>query len=355
MSKDNIYQKLAQHLDTLPQRFPTNTGTGLELKVLEHIFSPEEAEMAVQLKPMPEFAADIAKRIGKDKDETEAFLINMAKKGQILKLGKPGQHKFMAAPFMVGIMEYQVNRFTREMVADLEAFTPYLMEHTWMRGKTRELRTIPIDRTVTDVSEVMPYESAEAIIMRAKYISVSECMCRKISDVKDTPCDRPLELCLQFDGASRLYVDNGLGRYIDQEEALSLLKKGIDASLVIQVGSSQNPGGMCMCCGCCCKPLTAYQKTEKPALYANSSYFAVVDENLCTACEVCESRCQMDAIRVEDVSEVDLDRCIGCGLCVVTCDFDAITLHKKDGDQQWIPQLDYMSAVMDIYQERRKT
>ncbi|MCK5314190.1 MAG: 4Fe-4S binding protein [Anaerolineales bacterium] len=351
---ENIYQKLADHLDTLPQRFPTNTGTGLELKVLQHIFSHEEAEMAIQLQPMPEFPTDIAKRIGKGSEETEALLLEMSKKGQILRLGKPGEHKYMAAPFMVGIIEFQLKRFTKEMVEDLEAFQPILMEHTWLKGETRELRTIPIDKTVTDISEVMPYESAEAIIKSSKYISVADCMCRKISKVKGEPCNRPMEVCLQFDGATHFYVDNGLGRRIDQEEALALLKKGVDSSLVIQVGSPQNPGGMCMCCGCCCKPLTAYKKTDKPALFANSNYFAAVDEDACTACGICESRCQMDAITVEDYSQVDLDRCIGCGLCVVTCDFDAILLQKKDEDHQWVPQKDYMTAVMDIYKERRE-
>ena len=351
---DNIYRKLAEHLDTLPQRFPTNTGTGLELKVLQHIFSPEEAEMAIQLKPMPETAANIAERIGKDTATTEAFLMNMSKKGQILRLGKPGAHKFMAAPFMVGIMEFQIKRFTKEMVEDIEAFEPILMKHTWMKGKTRELRTIPIDKTVVNNTEVMPYESAEAIIKSSKFISVADCMCRKVSEVKGEPCDRPLEVCLQFGGASRFYVDNGLGRFIDQEEALALLKKGVESSLVIQAGSSQNPGGMCMCCGCCCKPLTTYKKTDKPAQYANSNYFAVVDEDTCTACGVCESRCQMDAITVEDYSRVDLDRCIGCGLCVTTCDFDAIKLQKKDEAHLWVPRADYMTAVMDIYRERRE-
>ena len=351
---NDVYKALAQHLDTLPQRFPTNTGTGLELKVLQHIFSPEEAEMAIQLQPMPELAADIAARIGKDPEETEAFLLEMSKKGQILRLGKPGAHKFMAAPFMVGIMEWQLNRFTKEMIEDLDAFEPYLLEQTWMKGKTRELRTIPIDKTVTDTSEVMPYESAEAIIKSAKHISVADCMCRKISEVRGEPCDRPMEVCLQFDGAAHLYVGNGFGRRIDQEEALALLKKGVESALVIQAGSSQNPGGMCMCCGCCCKPLTAYRKTDKPALYANSNYFAVVDEDECTACGICESRCQMDAITVEDYSQINVDRCIGCGLCVTTCDFDAIKLHKKDEDHQWVPQPDYMTSLMDIYKERRE-
>jgi len=70
---DDVYQRLAENLDTLPQRFPSNTGTGLELKVLRHIFSPEEAEMALQLQPMPEFPVNIAKRIGKDPEETGAL------------------------------------------------------------------------------------------------------------------------------------------------------------------------------------------------------------------------------------------------------------------------------------------
>ena len=39
----------------------------------------------------------------------------LKKEGQILHLGKSGKHKFMAAPFMVGIMEWQLNRFTKEM------------------------------------------------------------------------------------------------------------------------------------------------------------------------------------------------------------------------------------------------
>jgi ferredoxin len=49
-----------------------------------------------------------------------------------------------------------------------------------------------------------------------------------------------------------------------------------------------------------------------------------------------------------------MDRCIGCGLCVTTCDFDAIKLHQKDEGHQWVLQPDYLTAVMDIYKERRE-
>jgi electron transport complex protein RnfB len=349
----DVYKKLAAHLDTLPQRFPTNTDSGIELRVLRDIFKPEEAEMAVSLQPMPEPASEIAKRIGKDAAETEALLYDMSKKGLIMRLGKPENYLYMAAPFLVGIIEFQLNRFTDELVKDMEEFYPILFDNTWMKGKTRELRTIPIGESVSSDSEVLPYENAEAIIRANKRISVAECMCKKMAGIKGKKCDRPTEVCFQFGGGAFYFVENGLSRFISQEEALEILKKGVDAGLVIQVGASQNPGGMCMCCDCCCGVLQQYKRYDKPSELTNSNYYARVVEDNCTACETCVERCQMGAVTVDDVSRINPDLCIGCGLCAVTCEFDAIEVYKKDEDKQFIPEKDFMSTMMKIYQERR--
>jgi Na+-translocating ferredoxin:NAD+ oxidoreductase subunit B len=350
----DVYQKLAEHLDTLPQRYPVNTGTGLELKILKHIFTPEEAEVAVHLLPAPEPAAAIAERLGRDPAETEEFLYGMSKKGQIMRVGKPGGYRYMALPFFVGIIEFQINRLSQEYVEDLQKFYPILFEHTWLKGKTRELRTIPIDKTVAAESEVLPYESAEAIIRSNKNIAVTECMCRKMKAVLGQACDRPTEVCFQFGGATHFMVENGLSRRIEQEEALAILEKGIESGLVVQVGSPQNPGGMCLCCSCCCGPLESYRRFEKPASFVNSNYYAAVDHDTCTACGICETRCQMEAITVGDTALVNRDRCIGCGLCVRACEFDAVKLVKKDEADRWTPQADYLSTVMDIQKERRE-
>ena len=48
MSND-VYRKLAKVLDTLPNGFPA-TGTGLEFKLLEKIFTPDEAELFCELR-----------------------------------------------------------------------------------------------------------------------------------------------------------------------------------------------------------------------------------------------------------------------------------------------------------------
>ena len=52
MSED-IYRKLAQHLDDLPGGFPS-TESGVELRILRRLFTPEEAELAIHLTMFPE-------------------------------------------------------------------------------------------------------------------------------------------------------------------------------------------------------------------------------------------------------------------------------------------------------------
>ncbi|MBW1770343.1 MAG: 4Fe-4S ferredoxin, partial [Deltaproteobacteria bacterium] len=41
----DIFKKLAEHLDKLPGGFPS-TETGVELRILRRLFTPEEAEFA---------------------------------------------------------------------------------------------------------------------------------------------------------------------------------------------------------------------------------------------------------------------------------------------------------------------
>jgi ferredoxin len=46
----------------------------------------------------------------------------------------------------------------------------------------------------------------------------------------------------------------------------------------------------------------------KPAEYFHNNYYATVDPELCTACETCADRCQMEAISLTNgTSEVDLE------------------------------------------------
>ena len=67
-----------------------------------------------------------------------------------------------------------------------------------------------------------------------------------------------------------------------------------------------------------------------PAEFYASNYYALVDSDKCTGCGECMTRCQMEAISINDnLAFVDIARCIGCGLCT-TCTNEAVTLQAKD-------------------------
>jgi hypothetical protein len=56
---DDIYERLRGFLDTLPTGFPS-TPTGVELRILKKLFTPEEAELTMNLRSKPEGLSQIA-------------------------------------------------------------------------------------------------------------------------------------------------------------------------------------------------------------------------------------------------------------------------------------------------------
>jgi len=350
-----IYQRLAEFLDSFPQRFPVNTESGIELRILEYIFTPEEAEMTMNLQMGMQSPKSVAEKIGADPDQTAAMLYDMSTKGQIFRIGKDSNYKYSPIPFLIGIYEFQLNRMDAKLAELFEEFKPILFESTWLKGHTKELRTIPVHETIDQASAVMPYEIAEDVIKAANNITLSECICRKDTKMLGYDCSYPREVCMQFNHNGQYYAENGFGRPVSETEALEVLKGAVKAGLVIQLGSSQNPGGMCLCCSCCCAPLQEYKKQDKPAELANSSFFARVNDDECLACETCAERCPMEAITADDIAHINLDRCIGCGVCAVACDESAISMVRKAKDQEFVPQKDARSAMMAIYQERRES
>jgi hypothetical protein len=56
-----MYQKLAKVLNTLPNGFPS-TDSGIEIYILEKIFTPEEADLFCDLRLTYETAEQIADR-----------------------------------------------------------------------------------------------------------------------------------------------------------------------------------------------------------------------------------------------------------------------------------------------------
>jgi NAD-dependent dihydropyrimidine dehydrogenase PreA subunit len=301
---------------------------------------------------IPETAADIAARLHLDESTLAQSLENMSKKGLIFSLNKHGEELFMAAQFVVGIWEYHVNDLDEELIKDVNEYLPHLFQNRWMKQKTKQLRVIPISKSISAEMSVMAYEEAEKIIQKQSKIVVAPCICRKEHNMMGKGCDKLSEACLIFGSGAYYYEKNAMGRSISKEQALEILGTAAEAGLVLQPGNAQKPANICLCCGCCCQILKNLKALDQPAKAVCSNFYAAVSPEECTACGVCEDRCQVDAITVEETAQIDPLRCIGCGLCVVTCDEEAIYLVEKEQAEQWVPPSNTFKTYLKIAKER---
>lgn len=348
----DIYQKLAKHLDSLPGGFPP-TDTGVEFRILKRLFTPDEAEFALYLTLIPEESRVVARRAKISTQDASRRLDTMARKGLIYRIGsKGGQPRYMACQYVIGIWEFHVNDLDEGLAKDMGEYMPFLFDHAW---KKPQLRTIPVNRSLSGELTVMTYENAEEMVKRVRKYVVAPCICRRELGLLGKACDKPLETCLVFDGGAEYYLRNGLGREIDLQETLDILNMAEEAGLVLQPSNAREIANICCCCGDCCGVLRNLKRYPKPASLASTPFFAVVDAEACLGCGVCEDRCPMEAIQLADeIASIDRDRCIGCGLCVSTCPADAVTLARKpEHDQPGVPG-DLIKASIELGRARGK-
>ncbi len=347
-----VYQMLAKHLDNLPGGFPP-TKSGVELRILRRLFTPEEAELALHLTPIAEEPRVIARRARIPPGKAAERLEDMARKGLSYREETDGlPMKYMAAQYVVGIWEFKVNDLDVDLIRDMNEYIPTLFDQAW---KVPQLRTIPVGRSLTPQHEVLPYEQVEELVRAQKKFGVRPCICRREHTMVGKGCDGPEEMCLVFGHGVDYDKRNGVGRVIDLQEALDLLKRAEEVGLVLQPSNSRDILWICCCCGCCCQVLKAFKRHPKPANIVSSPFLAAYQPDTCVGCEVCLNRCQMAALRLDDDKvALDLDRCIGCGLCVSTCPTDSLTLVRKPAAEQREVPKDMFKTYVELGQARGK-
>ncbi len=229
-----------------------------------------------------------------------------------------------------------------------EAFAKAL--HT---KKTPQLRTIPINETVTIDRQVGTYDDIKEHVRSSQGpFAVMNCVCRQGMDLLEKSCQQTdiRRTCLTLEKTASSCIDSGTGQEVSREKMLELLEQADAEGMVLQPENTQNPQYVCCCCGCCCGVLTSAKLFPRPAELFHTNYYAEVEPELCAGCETCVERCQMEAVVVDETAEILLDRCIGCGLCISTCPSGAITLSKKPED--FVPPKDRKSLYVKIMTER---
>jgi Pyruvate/2-oxoacid:ferredoxin oxidoreductase delta subunit len=338
----DVYKRLAKKLDELPNGYPA-TENGIELKILEKIFTPEEAEMAMKIRAMPETVEAIAERLEKSVDEMQAILDNMVEKGQIGSFKMFGQQMYMFFPFVIGIYEFQLDRMDKELAEMFEEYAPLLVR-TVGSFKPAVARVVPVSTEVKQDLHVHRYEDMRRMIEEAKSFQVQDCICRKEQALEGNRCKYTLEACLSFSNEEDAF-DKYPGKIISKEEALKVMENAEEEGLVhCTYNVEEGQVFVCNCCPCCCGILRGVRDFKAPYLLAKSNFVAVIDQETCAQCGVCaDERCPMVAIVEEDGEySVLAERCIGCGACVPSCPTESIKLERKPESEQDTPPANLM-------------
>jgi predicted transcriptional regulator len=177
---DHVYRKLQIELDRMPIGFPA-TESGVEIKLLKCLYTPEEAELTCHLSMWIESFKHLYKRMkkkGMSKTKLYTLLNSLDEKGAIFS-SKNGEKRYYSKPqFIVGVFELQIGRLTKEFY---EYFTQYEEEllHKEMTKIKNQVRTIPVEKSVTPELNISSYEDIKYYV--EKYdgnIAVADCVCR---------------------------------------------------------------------------------------------------------------------------------------------------------------------------------
>lgn len=337
--QDKIYRRLQQHLDRQVMGFPA-AQNGADIRVLKHIFTPGEADIACHLSHEFESLDILFPRIRHRVDTLETLekiLHRIQKKGGLESRIRNGQYQYCNSPLVVGMYEMQMERMSPAFLKDFDDYTTSIgFGMDFLGTKLPQMRTIPIGKSIPLESPVATFDEITGLIAGASGpFVIVECICRKKKQMQGHPCKvtRRTETCLAMGDIAQTCLIGGVGREITREAAMAILDKNQKQGLVLQPSNTEKPEFICSCCGCCCGMLSLHQKLPKPLDFWSSNFQARLDISLCNGCGVCELRCQVKAIKLVGAplrAELDLNVCLGCGVCVPTCATKALSLVKKE-------------------------
>ncbi len=351
------YKSLQKRLDAFAQGGPESESL---YKILEILFSKEEAELVSKI-PMQMFTIKKAsKRWKKNLKETEALLNKLADKGLVLDIEEKGERKFILAPPMAGFFEFSLMRtdgkFNRKILSEL--FYQYLNVEDDFVAQLFGLN-VPIARTIVhedmikkqDKSIILNYEKTSEIIKTASCITVGTCYCRHKMEHVGKACNMPQEVCLSFNNAAKSLSKHGVAKEINKKEATEIIKKCMNLGLV-QIGDNvQNSvNWICNCCSCCCEALLGYKRTGYK-MNLESNFLAINNNEKCIGCGICVSKCPVDAIILKKeegkkFAVIDMDKCIGCGICKRFCPTKSIEIKRKK-DINYTPKSSFERCLMN--------
>ena len=103
-------------------------------------------------------------------------------------------------------------------------------------------KTLKIDENIEVENQILPFEILGDHLKSYDSFAVVKCSCRNMAELAGEPCQRTDEnFCLSAGPGSQAVADSGVGKLLNYDEAMVLLKKAAEAGLVHSTLNMQNP------------------------------------------------------------------------------------------------------------------
>ena len=309
--------------------------------MIMNLWSPEDAENYMKM-PLHELftAANYAAEAGITEEEAEAILWDQSKRNLIYRVNRAGQYWYSLMPWVNGFWEFceldilfnkneggdPLNP-TPDAVAKVAEFNSWGINNAGIDEYNTTFalfRSYPIGVEAVAEDKLLPYEDWRAVIKRHKLITVSPCQCRSMFKAVGVPIpeEHPMETCLSFGDVAEYFIENNLGRQIDQAEAVSIMENAIAKGMVVEALCAKNPDILCCCHADSCGNLMGFRgfNGEVGCAKYYSAYTLEYDAEKCLKCGLCVSKCPMHSItQTEEGIVVTDNACVRCGQCVPSC------------------------------------
>ncbi len=339
----DVYYQLREKLNTHPAGAPDRPQI---MEILPLLFTPEEAAFALQLPLAPQPVEEIANKMKRPVDEVTYMCERLADKGLVFTFEARGQRLYMLLPIAPGIFEFPIMKH-KHLNFDFQRLGQLWQQyyedgwgHELHGSQTNLSRVIPVKKAIPFIINILPFEQASHYINKAEYISVADCPCR----LSHQKCNNLIEACLGFDRTAHFLSQRKMARLIPKEEAFKILEQAEEAGLVHCTSNTLDRiEYICNCCRCCCGLLGAATRLKNTVSYPVSNFYSSIYTPSCTGCRICEEKCPVKAITVNEVAAVNTTLCLGCGLCASACPTEAITLRRK------INSIEPPKSARDLY------
>jgi ferredoxin len=333
-----VYDDLADWLCTTFRAQPGIKGPEFDA-ILKHLYTPEEAKLAVDMGHFGGKIDALTEKLGLTKDQLLPLIQSMEEKGTMYR--EPGCEDPLYRPIgmeALGLVETVgwgdiTSPFKKKLNELWSEFKPvYVGEGIAAVGKVLKawchVEALPEDA----VPEENLFEQLKILNGDNPSIAVSNCPCRIMDQhgkEAEKVCDCDIECCFCFGDMARWAVENGWARALTMDECIDILKK-VEETGLVHTGIPNLI--ICNCCKHACINFVA-QKLDKEHSYMKNHFFAASDPERCISCNACADRCPVDAIQYEPEAVIDQGKCLGCGSCATGCTEGAIKMNRKSEEE----------------------